>query len=555
MACPFCQAENDPAAEHCFSCGHALSTVVTRGLMVASRYEILEPVGKGGMGAVYKVHDRVLNETAALKVLRADLARSPETERRFRREIKLARRVRHKNVCAIHQYGDEGGLRYISMEFVDGENLRQRVLRGALPASEALSIAAQIASGLEAIHEIGIVHRDLKTANIVLDSRGVVRLMDFGIAKELHADTTETSTGTVLGTPEYMSPEQASGAKIDFRSDLYALGVVIFELLTGAVPFRANTPLATMMQHVRQPPPLDEPRAAAIPPAVRGLLARALAKKPAERFANASEMGEALRRIQAELAPGRAAQPSAATPAPTPTTGSAATASARQPPSDPGGVAVTPSPRTRRVTRLPPAGRATAPRRVGGWLAAAAVLALLGGLAGIGLLPEPPDEPVEEEPAAGLGPTSPPTGAGQHARDVAAAVLAPRPPEPQASSAPLPASASARPEPSPARREPAAAGGTAPPTTLPTAEKSQPRPPPPPGETRGANPGQGPSRTPTPEPRGSKAPDERAPLPRLELKPFVEPSGVPRLGRRSGRCRCRAAALCLPARLTAAAGP
>jgi serine/threonine protein kinase len=486
------------------------------------------------MGTVYKVHDRVLNETAALKVLRADLARSPETGRRFRREIKLARRVRHKNVCAIHQYGDEGGLRYISMEFVDGENLRQRVVKGAVPVAEALGIAAQIADGLEAIHEIGVVHRDLKTANIVLDGRGLVRLMDFGIAKELHADTTETSTGTILGTPEYMSPEQASGGKIDFRSDIYALGVVIFELLTGAVPFRADTPLATMMLHVREPPPLDEARAAGIPPAVRELIARALAKKPAERFATAGEMGEALKRLQSELEQCPAPQRSAVTPpAPIALTGTTARAPGARRPSDPGRVVVTPSPRTRRVTRLPPATRATRPRRLVGWLAAAMVLALLGGLAGFGLLPGPPIEPIEPQTVAEPALASPPSGAGQQARDVATSVLASRPVEFQGSASPAPASGRVQPErpTSPTTGLPErVVVEAAPPTTLPIAEQSPPPAVPAFGGPRPAGPGQGPAREAAPGAPGSKAPLERAPLPRLELKPLAEPSGQPKAG-------------------------
>jgi serine/threonine-protein kinase len=163
MHCPSCQSENDDAAEACFTCGFLFVSVVRRGAVLASRYEILRPLGRGGMGAVYEAHDRVLDETVALKVLRPDIARSEELTLRFRSEIKLARRVRHPNVCAIHEYGEDGALRFISMELVDGVDLK-RVLRGrgALPPAEAIDVGIQAARGLAAIHAAGIV-QDLKT--------------------------------------------------------------------------------------------------------------------------------------------------------------------------------------------------------------------------------------------------------------------------------------------------------------------------------------------------------------------------------------------------------
>ena len=300
MRCPFCRAENDDGAEVCFKCGRGLFAL-TQGYIVASRYEILATLGQGGMGTVYKAHDRELDEVVALKVLRGDLTKHPEIAKRFRSEIKLARRIRHRNVCGIHEYGQHGHLRYIAMEFISGVDLR-RVLRerGALPHPEAFDVAIQVAEGLQAIHDEGIVHRDLKTPNMMRDARGLVRLMDFGIAKQWESETGTqvTAAGQIVGTPEYMSPEQVRGQKIDSRSDIYALGIVTFELFTGQVPFRGDTPMVTLFQHLQDAPPLEGPSAARIPEAVIPILRKALAKEPVDRYGMAREMAEALREAQ-----------------------------------------------------------------------------------------------------------------------------------------------------------------------------------------------------------------------------------------------------------------
>jgi serine/threonine-protein kinase len=305
--CPSCQAANDDAAETCFTCGSALSATLRQGSVVAGRYEIQAQLGKGGMGVVYRAHDRLLAEQVAIEVLRPEVARDAEISRRFQSEIKLARRVSHKNVCRIHEYGEDQGLRYISMEYMQGVDLRQVIReRGGLPADEAFTAALQIADGLSAIHDVGVIHRDLKTPNIMRDTRGQIRLMDFGIAKEWGAAAASaTATGLVMGTPEYMSPEQARGEKIDFRSDIYALGIVIFELFTGRLPFRAETPLATILKHLQEAPPLDGPEGVRIPPAVREVLRKALAKNPDERHATVDELGQAMREARA----GRGADP------------------------------------------------------------------------------------------------------------------------------------------------------------------------------------------------------------------------------------------------------
>ncbi|MFN8094587.1 MAG: TonB family protein [Vicinamibacteria bacterium] len=304
-ACPTCNAENEPGAESCFTCGASLfrsPATISRGSLIAARYEVRRCLGAGGMGVVFEAHDRVLDETVAVKTLRADAAESPEVRRRFLSEIKLARKVRHDNVCGIHEYGDEEGLRYITMEFVEGVDLR-RVLRrrGRLPLAEAFQVALQVARGLQAIHEAGIIHRDLKSTNIMLDAHGVVRVMDFGLAKQSGVDT--TLLGAVMGTPEYMSPEQARGQRVDYRCDIYALGIVIYEVFTGAGPFRGDTPVAVIAQHLNDPPPLEGPAAAALPRPLVPVLRRALAKDPADRYQTIDTFIAALERARAECSP------------------------------------------------------------------------------------------------------------------------------------------------------------------------------------------------------------------------------------------------------------
>jgi serine/threonine-protein kinase len=397
------------------------------GAVFHARYEVIAPLGRGGMGMVFRAHDRVLDETVAIKVLRPDIAQDPRMAERFRSEIKLARKVRHRNVCAIHDYGEDHGLLFISMEMVEGVDLK-RTLRdsGALPPERAFDVAIQIAEALQAVHDTGIVHRDLKTPNIMIDAAGVARLMDFGVAKRL-GEGTLTTTGHVVGTPEYMSPEQAQGHAVDGRSDIYALGVVVYEVFTGEVPFRGDTPISTILKHINDTPALEK---AALPVAVREVLRRSLAKDPAARYASAREMGEALR--DARSAP-RALPPV--------DTGAPTVARVRR----------TPPPRP--PARVPRAGRALQP-----WLLVVPAVAVAGGAVLLyGPLRSteapPPALMVEAPPTTVVMATAAPSPALPATEPSAAVPLPTAPPPTVAVRA---ATATPRPRPTPAAVSPSA---------------------------------------------------------------------------------------------------
>ena len=298
LSCVRCGSPSDGSAA-CFTCGADLPSVarVVQGTVLADRYEVRARLGKGGMGAVFRAWDRVLEEEIALKVLLEQVAHDTDVARRFRSEIRLARKVVHRNVCRIYEYGEDKGLRFISMELIEGTDLKRVIAESGMSRPRAFAIALQIAEGLEAIHRVGVVHRDLKTSNVMLDAGGNVRLLDFGIAKALGGEATTkgaTDTGHIVGTPEYMSPEQARGEKVDIRTDVYSLGVVTYELFTGRPPFRGDTPVSVILKHLHEPPPLDGPAAAGLPPALVPILARTMAKPREARFQTAGEFAAAL---------------------------------------------------------------------------------------------------------------------------------------------------------------------------------------------------------------------------------------------------------------------
>jgi hypothetical protein len=298
MTCPSCQAVNAPGVESCFTCGAQLSPPVRKGTIFGGRYEVMSPIGRGGMGTVYRARDRVLGDKVALKVMRADLSSKPEMIGRFGSEMALARKVRHPNVCRIFASGDEDGRLWMCMELVEGTEMKALVRPNGLDAERAFEWATQLANGLQALHEVGLVHRDVKAQNVMIDGKGLAKVMDLDIAKHMEAagagGVTATATGQQLGTPEYMSPEHARGEPVDARSDVYSLGVLVFEMFTGELPFKGDSPVATIMKHQREAPPLEGPRAERLPPQVVPVLRKALSKQAERRYSTARGMAVAL---------------------------------------------------------------------------------------------------------------------------------------------------------------------------------------------------------------------------------------------------------------------
>jgi tetratricopeptide (TPR) repeat protein/predicted Ser/Thr protein kinase len=237
-----------------------LSSVVQPGRVLGKRYEILELLGKGGMGAVYKALDRELDRLVALKVIRPELAQNAEALRRFKQELILARQVTHRNVIRIFDLGEADGVKFITMEYIEGQDLRSLLReKGKFPPAETVAIVEQICRALEAAHTEGVIHRDLKPQNVMIGVNGKVAVMDFGIARNMEIAGGMTQTGALLGTPEYMSPEQAKGEKVDSRSDLFSLGIMFYELLTGDSPYKAETVMASLFMRTVEPvrPPVE----------------------------------------------------------------------------------------------------------------------------------------------------------------------------------------------------------------------------------------------------------------------------------------------------------
>ncbi len=262
------------------------------GDLFAGRFEIRRTVGAGGMGIVYAAHDRELGEEVAIKVLHPDLLRGDGTAiQRLKAETRLARRISHRNVVRTHDFGEWQGICYVTMEFVEGMTVRQLIEKnGRLSVSAALAVAAQLADALAVAHEVGVVHRDIKPQNLLLDPAGVLKVMDFGIARLVEHNTVLTQAGTVVGTPAYMSPEQLMAEDVDGRSDLYSAGVVLYECLTGRLPFEAKTPIALIAKLLHDEPADPAALNDAIPPALCSLVLRLLAKDPAARPQNAAEL-------------------------------------------------------------------------------------------------------------------------------------------------------------------------------------------------------------------------------------------------------------------------
>jgi len=315
IKCPKCQSENTDTAHFCNSCAAPLHPSeeisashtetletpreeLTTGSTFAGRYQIIEELGEGGMGKVYKAQDIEIREKVALKLLKPEIATDEKTIERFRNELKFARKIAHRNVCKMYDLGEEKGTRYIIMEYVPGEDLKDTITRiGQLPIAKTVSIAKQVCEGLAEAHRAGVVHRDLKPQNIMIDKEGNVRIMDFGIARSVKVKGI-TGAGVMIGTPEYMSPEQAEVKEIDQRSDIYSLGVILYEMATGRIPFEGETALSIAMKHKSKEPKDPKEINAQIPEDLSRVILRCMEKDKEKRYQSADEVRSELTKIE-----------------------------------------------------------------------------------------------------------------------------------------------------------------------------------------------------------------------------------------------------------------
>ncbi|MEU7242988.1 protein kinase domain-containing protein [Streptomyces sparsogenes] len=275
--------------------------------LAGGRYQLRDLLGEGGMASVHLAYDSVLDRQVAIKTLHTELGREQSFRERFRREAQSVAKLTHTNIVSVFDTGEDtidgAVMPYIVMEYVEGQPLRAVLdtdvrQYGAMPTEKALKITADVLAALEISHEMGLVHRDIKPGNVMMTKRNVVKVMDFGIARAMQSGVTSmTQTGMVVGTPQYLSPEQALGRGVDARSDLYSVGIMLFELLTGRLPFDADSPLAIAYAHVQEEPVAPSTINQSIPPAVDALVARALKKNPNERFPTAEAMRDECDRV------------------------------------------------------------------------------------------------------------------------------------------------------------------------------------------------------------------------------------------------------------------
>jgi predicted ATPase len=315
MKCPKCQRDNPESQKFCGECGMSLTAVgeeqpaftrtletpveaLTRGTQFAGRYDIIEELGSGGMGKVYRVEDTKIQEEIALKLIKPEISVDQKTIERFRNELKIARKIAHRHVCRMFDLGEDNGTHFITMEYVPGEDLKNLIRRvGRLDTDTVIKIGKQICSGLSEAHRLGVVHRDLKPSNIMIDREGNARIMDFGIARSLRTEGI-TGSGIMIGTPEYMSPEQAEAKEIDSRSDIYSLGVLLFEMVTGAVPFMGDSALSVALKHKTETPPDPRELNAKAPDELCGVILKCLEKEKERRYQGVEELLSDFRNIE-----------------------------------------------------------------------------------------------------------------------------------------------------------------------------------------------------------------------------------------------------------------
>jgi serine/threonine protein kinase len=318
ITCPKCHSENLETLKFCGECGTQLPPPqdhppvmtetlqapvreLTTGSTFAGRYQVIEELGHGGMGRVYKVQDTDIKEKVALKLLRPEITLDKEAVERFSNELKLARKISHRNVCRMFDLGRAEGTTFITMEFVPGEDLKSFIHRAKqLSIGTAISIAKQVCEGLEEAHRLGIVHRDLKPGNIMIDKDGDAKIMDFGIARSLSGRGI-TGAGVLIGTPEYMSPEQVEGKDIDQRSDLYSLGVILYEIVTGRLPFSGDTPLSVAHKQKYEAPEDPKKLNPQVPDDLSRMILKCLEKDKEKRYQSAEELRSELTHLEAEI--------------------------------------------------------------------------------------------------------------------------------------------------------------------------------------------------------------------------------------------------------------
>jgi len=321
MKCPKCETVNAPDSQFCKRCATPLPSPsftrtmempadeLARGTVFAGRYEIIEELGAGGMGRVYRAHDTKLNEEVALKLIKPEIAADKRTVERFHNEIKIARKISHKNVCRTHDLHEESRTLYLTMEYVRGEDLKSLIHRTkTLSVGTALAIARQMAEGLAEAHKLGIVHRDLKPGNVMIDKDGQAKIMDFGVARAMR-EKGITGAGAIIGTPEYMSPEQVEGKEADQRADIYALGIILFEMVTGRVPFEGETAFAIANKQKSELPPAPRKLVPQIPESLNKLILRCLEKDREKRHQTADELIADLAAVEDALPTGERIAP------------------------------------------------------------------------------------------------------------------------------------------------------------------------------------------------------------------------------------------------------
>jgi eukaryotic-like serine/threonine-protein kinase len=317
MKCPRCDFENPDTSTYCGNCAAVLTPagqspvsltktlearpdVAAAGSVVAGKYRIEGKIGQGGMGIVYKAEDIKLRRPVALKFLPPHLVDSPELRERFLVEARAAAALSHPNICVIHEVGEASGQSFIAMEYVEGETLRERIKKGRVGAEQALDLAIQVAAGLGEAHRKGVIHRDIKSANIMVTPEGQAKIMDFGLAK-LQGGSVLTKSQTTMGTVPYMSPEQALGEHVDHRTDLWSLGVVLYEMLAGDLPFKGDTDLSVIHSIVHEEPKPLKALEPPVPVELKRVIERALRKKLETRYGSADEMLKDLRAYQVSL--------------------------------------------------------------------------------------------------------------------------------------------------------------------------------------------------------------------------------------------------------------